>query len=112
MASNTNLHIHKLSELCDAYGVRRLDVFGSASRDDFDPEQSDIEFLVEFVEVHPLGAFDRYFGLKEALEELFQQRVDLIEAKAIKNPYFRQVVEQEKVVVYASGDSDVLERST
>ncbi|MCJ7739683.1 MAG: nucleotidyltransferase domain-containing protein [Anaerolineae bacterium] len=104
MVSEICLHMEKASDLCDAYGVIRLDVFGSASRDDFDPEQSDIDFLVEFAKVHPLGAFDRYFGLKEALEELFQRSVDLIDAKAIRNPYFRQVVENDKVLVYASGN--------
>ena len=103
MVSGICRHTDKLSDLCDAYGVKRLDVFGSASRDDSDPEQSDIDFLVEFAEIHPLGAFDRYFGLKEALEELFQRSVDLIDAKAIRNPYFRQVVENDKVLVYASG---------
>jgi predicted nucleotidyltransferase len=40
--------------------------------------------------------------LKEALEQLFQRPVDLVEVKAIKNPYFRQAVEQEKVLVYGA----------
>jgi predicted nucleotidyltransferase len=103
MVSEVNLHRDKLPQLCDAHGVKRLEVFGSASRNDFNAEQSDIDFLVEFDEVHSLGAFERYFGLKEALEKLFQRSVDLVVAKAISNPYFQQVVENDKVLVYAGG---------
>lgn len=103
MALDINDYVSKLSELCDSYGVRSLDVFGSAFRNDFDSNESDIDFLVVFIEPHPLGAFDCYFELKEALEQLFQRSVDLVEKKAIKNPYFRQAVEQSKVQVYGTG---------
>jgi len=97
-------YMSKLSELCVTYGVRRLELFGSASRSDFDRGRSDVDFLVDFAETHPLGTFDRYFGLKEGLEQLFQRSVDLVEEKAIKNPYFRQAIEKDRVLVYgASG---------
>ncbi|MBN1139553.1 MAG: nucleotidyltransferase domain-containing protein [Anaerolineae bacterium] len=92
-----------LIELCDAFGVKRLELFGSASRGDFDPRQSDLDFLVDFDEGHSLGAFDRYFGFKEALEQLFQRSVDLVEEKAIRNPYFRQAIAQDRTLVYGSG---------
>jgi len=82
--------------------VKRLELFGSASRSDFNPEESDLDFLVAFADIYSLGAFDRYFGLKEDLEQLFQRSVDLVEVKAIRNPYFRQVIEQDKVLVYAA----------
>lgn len=59
------------------YPLKRLELFGSASRDDFDLEKSDLDFLVAFGETHSRGAFDRYFGLKEALEQLFQRPIDL-----------------------------------
>jgi len=72
--------------LCADYGVKRLELFGSASRSDFDLKDSDLDFLVEFAVSYSLGAFDRYFGLKEDLERLFQRPVDLVEIKAIKNP--------------------------
>ena len=69
----------------------------------FDPKQSDIDFLVEFSEVHPLGAFERYFGLREALERLFHRSVDLIEERAIRNPYFREAIERDRVLLYGTG---------
>ncbi len=92
----------ELSNLCTVYGVKCLELFGSASRDDFDLEESDLDFLVEFADIHTMGAFDRYFGLKENLEQLFQRPVDLVEVKAIKNPYFRQAIEQDKVLLYGA----------
>ena len=101
---NLNLadYSDKLSNLCAAYGVKRLELFGFASRNDFDLENSDLDFLIEFADLHPTSAFDRYFGLKEDLEQLFQRPIDLVEVKAIKNPYFRQAIEQDKVLVYGT----------
>ena len=91
----------ELSQICARFGVKRLELFGSAAREEL-TAASDLDFLVEFTEDHSLGMFDRYFGLKEALEELFHRPVDLIEMKAIRNPYFRQAVEKEKELIYAS----------
>ncbi|MBN1937923.1 MAG: nucleotidyltransferase domain-containing protein [Anaerolineae bacterium] len=92
----------ELIELCEAFGVRRLEIFGSASRGDFDFGQSDIDFLVELAP-HALGPFEQYFGLKEALEQLFGRSVDLVEEKAIKNPYFKQAIAQDRSLVYGTG---------
>ena len=102
MSSGLSSYTDALADLCTRYGVSRLELFGSGSRTDFDVETSDFDLLVEFVDSRPEGAFDRYFGLKGELEELFQRRVDLGELSAIRNPYFRQAVEQDKVLVYAA----------
>ncbi len=101
MTIDLKINKARLTKLCQRYGVSRLEIFGSASRPDFNPGQSDLDFLVNFDRnASALGAFDRYFGLKEELEELFQRPVDLIEEEAIQNPYFRRAVEQDKVLVY------------
>lgn len=92
----------ELSELCRRFHVRRLDLFGSAARDDFDPAASDIDFLVEFDRTAPQHPFDAYFGLKEALEELFGRSVDLIEASAVRNPYLKASIEQSRENVFAA----------
>ena len=102
MNLNLSNYADELSNLCTVYGVKCLELFGSASRDDFDLEESDLDFLVEFADIHPMRVFDRYFDLKEELEQLFQRPVDLVEAKAIKNPFFRQAIEQDKVLVYGA----------
>ena len=91
----------ELRELCRRFHVRRLGLFGSAAGEDFDPERSDLDFLVEF-EPEALS-FDIYFDLKEALEALFGRKVNLVEQSAIRNPYFKASVERSKVGLYAHG---------
>lgn len=91
-----------IAELCREYRVQRLELFGSALRDDFDAQNSDLDFLVEF-DALPAGAYAKtYFGLLEALQSLFQRKVDLVVASAIKNPYFREGVERNKALLYAA----------
>jgi predicted nucleotidyltransferase len=88
----------ELVELCRRFHVRRLDLFGSATGDDFDSERSDLDFLVEF-EPGALS-FSLYFYLKEALEALFGRKVDLVEPRAIRNPYFKESVERSREPVF------------
>ena len=91
-----------LKRLCTQYGVARLSVFGSAATEGFRPETSDVDFLVEFLELPSGHHADRYFGLLEDLEALFGRRVDLVMRSAVRNPYFLQAVEESKVVLYAA----------
>ena len=91
-----------LTELCRRFYVRRLDLFGSAARGDFDPARSDLDFLVEFDRNAELNAFDAYFGFKEALEELFGRSVDLVEAGAVQNPFLKASIEESRENVYAA----------
>ena len=92
----------RLAELCRRYRVRRLAVFGSALREDFDPKRSDLDFVVEFAPL-PEGTYaDTYFGLIEALEQLFGRRVDLVEAGSVRNPYIRREIEAHQETLYAS----------
>ncbi len=79
-------HRAGIAELCRRYGVTQLDVFGSASRDDFDEATSDVDFLVEFEDVPGLQALRQYFGFKEDLEQFLGRPVDLVEGQ-IENPY-------------------------
>jgi predicted nucleotidyltransferase len=74
-----------LASLCRRYGVKRLEVFGSAARGaDFDPAKSDFDFLVEFDERGDLTPRERFLGLAEALEKLMGRPVDLVERKALE----------------------------
>lgn len=92
--------VDEMENLCLVYGVRRLDLFGSASTDQYDSNESDLDFLVEF-QPEALNAYaDAYFGLLEALGRLFGRHVDLVVESAIKNPYFLQSVEQTRTPIY------------
>lgn len=104
MASILEPHLAEIPDLCRRYGVARLELFGSATGDAFDPQRSDLDFLVEF-DADPSRLFDRYFGLKEALEALYGRRVDLVTAGSLRNRYFIEAVNQSRRLVYAAEDS-------
>jgi predicted nucleotidyltransferase len=95
-------HQAEIGELCRRFGVRSLELFGSAARGNDQPGVSDLDFLVEFQPEPPGGYADAYFGLLEALQELFGRSVDLVVASAIRNPFFRESVERTKVLLYAA----------
>jgi hypothetical protein len=100
MIEDIELHRGELQALCRRFHVRRLDIFGSAARGDFDPERSDIDFLVEFDRSTPQHPFDAYFGLREALEELLGRPVDLVEAGVVRNPYLRASIDGSREPVF------------
>jgi predicted nucleotidyltransferase len=92
-----------IEDLCKRYQVRRLEVFGSAlAGKSFHSEQSDLDFLVEFLPLKQGEYADAYFGLLEALEELFHRHIDLVMPGAIKNPYFLESVNKNRKVLYAA----------
>ncbi|RZU00998.1 nucleotidyltransferase family protein [Rivibacter subsaxonicus] len=91
----------RVAELCRRHGVRRLDVFGSAAREDFDPSTSDLDFVVTLDDREPVSYSNSYFELKEALERLFGREVDLVTERSLENPYFRARVDQERRNLYA-----------
>jgi predicted nucleotidyltransferase len=93
----------EIAALCERYGVKRLDLFGSAAGDGFDPEASDLDFVVSFERRDPPDLFDRYFGLEEDLEALFGRGVDLVmEGALLKNPDFAEGISGERVSLYAA----------
>jgi predicted nucleotidyltransferase len=101
MTSLIEQHRAEVADLCRRAGARRLDVFGSAARDDFDPATSDLDFLVAFDDLPPAKYADAYFDLKESLESLFGRPVDLVTEVSLENPYFRDRIYAERKPVYA-----------
>lgn len=91
----------ELRELCRRHHVARLALFGSATGEHFDPERSDLDFLVEFSPEATAPWAGDYQGLKADLEVLFGRPVDLVEDGAIRNPYFQRALAATRTVVYA-----------
>ena len=91
-----------IAEVCVRHGVARLDVFGSALRDDFRPGESDLDLLVEFASMEPYARVDAYFGMLEELRALLGLEVDLIIAGAVKNPYIARDIERTRRMLYAA----------
>ena len=91
-----------LKALCEKFHVRRLEVFGSAVREDFDPQHSDLDLLVEIDPAVSSSYFDDYFGLREELESLLERPVDLLSIDALDNPYFIERIANERETLYAA----------
>ncbi len=92
-------HRAEIAALCRQYRVRRLEVFGSVVRDDFDPERSDVDFFVEF-EPGAAPPLSRYMRLRDALAAIVGHPVDLVMARAVRNPYVKAAIESERRPVF------------
>jgi predicted nucleotidyltransferase len=94
-------HRDAVADLCRRYRVQRLELFGSAASDRFDPQHSDVDLLVEFQPLAEGEHADAYFGLLESLESLLARPIDLVMLQAVRNPYFLQAIAPSRTLVYA-----------
>ena len=92
-------NIDKIRALCDKHKVARLFVFGSVLTDNFN-KSSDIDLLVDFSGVDLYDYADNYFDLKKSLEDLLNRQIDLLEEKALKNPYLKETIDSSKILIY------------
>ena len=92
----------ELENLCQEFGVKKLETFGSAAGDEEISASSDLDFLVEFDRDSSLNLADQYFGLLQALQDLFDREIDLLTPRSLKNPYFIRSVEQSRRLLYAA----------
>jgi uncharacterized protein len=88
----------RVAEFCRRNHIRRLSLFGSVLRDDFNPE-SDVDVLVEF-EPGRAPAWE-FFGMQDELTTLFGRRVDL-NTPGFLSRYFRDQVQAEAQTLYDS----------
>ena len=97
------LNLQRILALCRKHRVRTLSVFGSILTDRFN-ENSDVDFVVDFESHNPDSLeFDyvsNYFGLRDALENLLNRKVDLIEYGDNLNPIFKAIVDRKKQLIY------------
>lgn len=89
-----------IAELCRRHNVRRLDLFGSAARGGFQPERSDLDFVVQFARTGYAGYADAFLDFAEALEKLLGRKVDLLTERMMRSPHFRAAVDATRQVVY------------
>jgi len=92
-------NIEIIRDLCTKHKVSRLFVFGSVLKNNL-KKNSDIDLIVDFGEIDVYDYADNYFDLKYSLEDLFKRNVDLLENKAINNPYLRQSIDSTKQLIY------------
>lgn len=94
-----------LARVCRARRVKALFLFGSAAGTGlrvFDPDRSDLDFLVEFEAMDPQSRAEGFFALEADLEEMFQRRIGLTEIDGVRSEAIRKHIELTKVPLYAA----------
>jgi len=92
-------HIKDINKLCVIHKVKELYAFGSVLTEKFDSD-SDVDFVVDFYPIDVSLYTDNYYDLKFSLQKILNRQIDLLEEKAIKNPYFRQAIDQQRKLIY------------
>ena len=92
-------HINDIKKLCSNHKVKQLYAFGSILTSKFNHE-SDVDFVVDFDPIDISLYADNYFDFKFSLQNILKRPIDLLEEKAIKNPYFRQALNQQRQLIY------------
>jgi uncharacterized protein len=94
-------HLEAIRALCREFGVKRLEVFGSVCTDDFDPDESDVDFLVEYPEDYDFGPWiGRFFDLQERLAEVMGRSVDVVMVSALRNRWFKLEANKTRTTIY------------
>jgi predicted nucleotidyltransferase len=92
-------HIVDIKKLCENHKVKSLYAFGSVLTDRFN-SNSDIDLIVDFSKIEVEDYADNYFDFKFSLQDILNRPIDLLEEKAIKNPYFRKSLNQQRELIY------------
>jgi uncharacterized protein len=95
----TNNDIDEISKKCKLYYVKDLYLFGSAATDNYNLK-SDIDLLVDFEDIPPDHYFEYYFSFKDYLIDYFHRDIDLLELRALKNPYLIEEINKNKIHIY------------
>jgi uncharacterized protein len=91
-----------LEELCKKYHVQKLELFGSAVTNNFDPANSDLDFLVQFQPLNQGELFAFYFDLLNDLRNLFGLKIDLITSESVNNPHLQKAIAPQRKTLYAA----------
>ena len=91
--------------LCRQYGVTKLDLFGSATGEYWNPETSDFDFVVAFESYGP-GIATRLVGFCDELEALLGRSVDLVFERSMK-PRVREFIAPQRQPIYERNDRTV-----
>lgn len=92
-------YLSEITKLCKSHKVNSLYAFGSVLTDNFN-EESDIDLIVDFQQIPVESYADNYFDFKFSLQDILKRPIDLLEEKAIKNPYFLENINQNKRLIY------------
>jgi len=100
MSVQIDIPKEKIVEFCRRWRVKELGIFGSALGDGFRSD-SDVDVLVVFRDDAKWNLFD-HMKAEEELKQVFGREVDLVEKKAIRNPFRRHHILSNCEVIYAA----------
>lgn len=100
VAANIPVPHDRIADFCRRWKITEFALFGSVLRDDFGPD-SDVDVLVTFVPNAPWSYWEHPI-MQAELEEVFGRSVDLVEKRAITNPFRRHRILTTKRVLYAA----------
>lgn len=100
MSTPLEIDRDQIAEFCRRWQVTEFALFGSALREDFRPD-SDVDVLVSFEPDAPWSLWD-LSRMRMELEGLFGREIDLVEKKALRNPFRRQAILSNQRVIYAA----------
>ncbi len=97
-------NLEAIRTLARTHGVRRLDLYGSAATGEFNPDTSNVNFIVDLGEYLPGTAF-RYLDLIADLEDLLGYEVHMVTDSTIEDPILSEILAGQRATVYeASND--------
>jgi|SRR5215218_6718450 predicted nucleotidyltransferase len=95
-------HRDEIIAICEEYGLARLELFGSAATGEFDPERSDVDFLIEYPEGFDYGDWgSRVTEIQDRLQDILGRDVDLVALRWVVNPYLKRSIEETRLPIYA-----------
>ena len=96
-----NIYLPLIISLFEKHKVKEAYLFGSAITDKFDEKESDVDFLVNFIDgIDPLEKGELLWNLRFSLEDNLKRPIDLITETSLKNPYFIEEINETKMKIY------------
>ncbi len=100
--------VNRFTTICREHGIKTLYAFGSLVTDQFNPETSDIDLLVEMEDMEPMERGEKLLSLWDKLEAFFHRKVDLLTQKATTNPFLLESINVTKLLLYDNQRKKVL----
>ncbi|MEP0915622.1 nucleotidyltransferase family protein [Leptolyngbya sp. DQ-M1] len=94
----------KIIQFCQRWKITEFALFGSVLRDDFRPNDSDIDVLVSFDQEARWTLFD-LVEMEEEIQKIFDRKVDLVSRRGIErshNYLRRKAILGSAKVIYAA----------
>jgi len=96
-----------VAELCNKYRICRLYAFGSVLGDNYSPENSDIDLIIELEEMPAIERGENILNFWDAVERIFNKHVDLLTDQPIKNPFLKSEIDKSKRLIYDGSKQEI-----